>query len=233
MDGKTFTQEQVDQLIAEKTKGALTQEKVDAIVQERLAREKAKFADYDDLVKFKSDHEKQIEAATQKELEAKKDYEKLKESFVKKESELQGLIQGKDKQISDMKVESALMTEISKQNAYAEETMALLKSQAVFDKDSNIRIKGRDANGLEIMDSIEEGIKKFLTNRPHLVKAKQADGGGTGAGQSGSGAGAGLSNDLNLLNQEMIAAQNRRDGKKINELKTKIRAILISQRSTF
>lgn len=228
VDPKTFTQEQVDALVEEKTKGALTQDKVDAIVQDRLMREKAKYADYDALRKFRTDHERELEAVTQKELEAKKEYEKLKEGWTKKEQEYAGIIAKKDTEITDMKIGSSLMTEIVKQNAYAEETMALIKSQAVFDKENNIRIKGRDVNGLEVMDSVEEGIKKFLIQRPHLVKVIQKAGGGTGAGGAGAGAGVG-GGDLNSLNQEFLQAKQRGDTKKVSELKVRMQALIASK----
>jgi hypothetical protein len=209
----------------------LTQAQVDAIVQDRLARDRAHYADYDDLKKFKAEHEKELEAATQKELEAKKEYDKLKEGWTRKEQELMGLVSKKDAEVSDMKISSALMGEIVKQNAYAEETMALLKQQAVFDKEGNIRIKGRDANGLEVMHSIEEGLKQFLTSRPHLVKASGKAGGGTGAGGQGNGAGTGAGvggDNLEAVNAQLSAAQSRGDYKAIKELKIKARALLAS-----
>lgn len=205
----------------------LTQAQVDAIVQDRLAREKSKYSDYEDLKKFKSEHERQLDEAKTKELEAQKEYEKLKEGWTKKEQELAGVISKKDSEISDMKIGSALMNEIIKQNAYAEETMALIKSQAVFDKEGNIRIKGRDANGLEVLDSVEEGLKKFLTQRPHLVKATKPGGGGTPAGTPAGGAAG--AEDLNSLNAEYIQAQQRGDYKKQKELGVKIRALLTTQ----
>jgi hypothetical protein len=208
----------------------LTQSQVDAIVQDRLAREKAKYSNYDDLVKFKTEHEKNLEAATQKELEAKKEYEKLKEGWTKKEQELSGVISKKDSEITDMKAGNALMSEIVKQNAYAEETMALIKSQAVFDKEGNIRIKGRDANGVEVMHSVEEGIKNFLTQRPHLVRATSKAGGGTGAGNTGS-AGAVGGDDLDSLNKQFMQAQSRGDYKTMKELKVKMGAALTSQKT--
>jgi len=206
----------------------LPQSQVDAIVQDRLARERAKFSDYDDLKKFKTEHEKQLEVATQKELEAKKEYDKLKEGWTLKEKEFQTLVSKKDSEITDMKIGNALMGEITKQNAYAEETMALLKSQAVFDKENNIRIKGRDANGMEVMLSIEDGIKKFLEQRPHLIKAAQRAGGGTGTAEAGTGAGT-QGDDLNSLNEQLMLAQQRGETKKINELKVKVRAQLAHQ----
>jgi len=203
----------------------LTQVQVDAIVQDRLAREKAKFSNYDDLVKFKSEHEKKLEEASQKELEAKKEYDKLKEGWTNKEKEYTGIISKKDSEINDMKIGTALMSEISKQNAYAEESMALIKQQAVFDKEGNVRIKGRDANGLEVMDSVEEGVKKFLTQRPHLVKAVRKDGGGTPPGDGGPGGG-GVAADLDTLNAELLDAHQSRDMKKVGELTSKIKAAL-------
>ena len=205
----------------------LTQSQVDAIVQDRLAREKAKFSDYEDLRNFKLEHSKQLEAATQKELEARKEYDKLKEGWVNKEKEYQGVISKKDLDITDMKISGTLSSEINKQNAYAEETMALLKSQAVFDKEGNIRIKGRDANGLEVMDSVEEGVKKFLTNRPHLVKVIRKDGSGTGSGNINNSNVGG--DDLNSLNAALLAAQANRDVKAQKEIAVKLRAKLASQ----
>jgi YesN/AraC family two-component response regulator len=205
----------------------LTQTQVDAIVQERLARERAKFADYEDLRKFRTEHEQKLEQATQKELEAKKEYEKLKEGWTTKEKEYQGVISKKETEITDMRVSGALINEITKQNAYAEETMALLKSQAVFDKEGNIRVKGRDANGLEVLNSVEEGVKKFLEQRPHLVRVPQRTGAGTAASKT---AGAGVADtDLVTLTQESMQAQQRGDFKKVKEINAKIRTALTSQ----
>ena|SRR3990167_4524706 len=225
MADKTFTQAEVDALITEKSKDALSQDKVDAIVQDRLAREKAKYANYDDLVKFKNEHEKQLDAAKTKELEAQKEYEKLKEGWTKKEQEFQGVISKKDSEITDMKVGSALMFEIVKQNAYAEEAMALIKSQAVFNpQDGSIKIKNKDANGMEVLHSVEEGIKQFLTQRPHLVKATKPGGGGTPSGGPGGGGGTGVE-DLNSLNAILQSAMISGDRKKVDEVKLKMSAI--------
>ena len=205
----------------------LTQAQVDAIVQDRLAREKAKFVDYDDLKKFKTEFEKTQDAKQLQLLEEQKKYQEAKDLSEKKILEAQGIIAKKDIEITDMKVGSALMGEIVKQNAYAEETMALIKTQAVFDKEGNIRIKGRDANGLEVMDSVEEGIKKFLVQRPHLVKATKPGGGGTPPGNPGGGPGTG-GDDLNSLNAEFLAARQRGDAKKMGELRVKMHAALAS-----
>lgn len=202
-----------------------TQEEFDAQFDKRWAREKAKVApildEYESLKKFKSEHEKQLEEATQKELEARKEYETLKSGWSKKEQDYQSVLSKKEAEIADMKVSNALISEITKQNAYAEETMALLKTQATFDKEGNVRIKGRDSNGLEVMDSVEEGVKKFLVQRPHLVKATNRSGAGTGSSTVVNGAAA--SNDLMSLNVEYAAARARGDYKKANELSKKMK----------
>ena len=207
----------------------LPQSQVDAIVQDRLARERSKFADYDDLKKFKSEFEKSQDAKQLQLLEEQKKYQEAKDSYEKKIGEFQGIVTKKDSEISDMKIGNSLITEITKQNAYAEEAMALLRSQAVFDKEGNIRIKGRDANGLEVLNSVEEGVKKFLEGRPHLIKATKKEGGGTGGGQgTAAGAGAGAE-DLDTLNAELIEAQRAQDYKKAGEITKKIRAKLTAQ----
>lgn len=228
---KQFTQAEMDAKIAEATKGLLNQAQVDSAVESRLNREKGKFADYEELKEFKTKHEKVAEETTQKELEAKKEYEKAKEGYVKKQTELQGIITTKDATIADMTISGALMAEIVKQNAYAEETIALIKGQAVIDKDKNILIKGKDKNGQEVTHSVEEGIKKFLEARPHLVKAGKPGGGGTGAGGAGGGGGGTGGEDLDALNAEFLAAMNRGDRKRAAELKTKMSALLGSKKT--
>ena len=228
MADEKFTQQQVDNIVAEKMKGVLSQDKVDAIVQDRLARERAKYSDYDDLKKKVSDYEGKQSEQAQKDLEARKEYDKAKETYEKKITDLSDLVSKKDAEINDGKINSALMFEITKQNAYAEEALALLKSQAVFDKEGNIRIKGRDANGLEIADSVEEGVKRFLTARPHLVKATNRAGGGTPPANPVGGAGAG-EDDLASLNAKLLEAQRRGDAKLQRELTVKIKAQLAYQ----
>lgn len=222
-----MAEEKKEEIKQETQEKLLSQAQVDAVVQDRLARERAKFSDYEDLKKFKSEYEKNLDAKAQQELEARKEYEKLKEGWTKKEQEYAGVISKKESEITDMKISGSLMTEIMKQNAYPEETMALLKQQAIFDKEGNIRIKGRDANGLEVMHSVEEGLKQFLTNRPHLVKVNQKAGGGTGAGSTTGAAVAG--EDLTTLNEKLAEAQTKGDYKLARELAIKVKAVLAQQ----
>lgn len=226
-DKITLTQTELDTKIATAKEGLLTQEQVDSAVKERLVREGKKFVDYDDLKKFKTDHEKLADETAQKDLESRKEYDKAKEGWVTKETELQGIITTKDSEISSMRIGNALTSEIVKQNAYVEETKAILRGQVVIGENKDIRIKGRDANGQEITLTIEEGVKKFLEQRPHLIKATKRDGGGTGAGQTDTQGN--TENDLNALNTELMEAQRVGDHKKVADLRTKVRASLTSQ----
>lgn len=199
----------------------LTQSQVDAIVQDRLGREKQKYADYDALKNKVSEYEKSQDEKQLKLLEEQKKYDDALKIHNSKLEELQGLVTRKDTEITDMKIGGVLMSEINKQNAYTDEAMALLKSQAVFNKENgSVTIKGRDANGLEKQYSVEEGVKIFLTLRPHLVKAQQRAGSGTPQGITG-GAGAGVQ-DLAALNAKLKSALERGDRKTINEVKAEI-----------
>jgi len=210
--------------IIEAPKGSektFTQEQLDHVVQERIAREKAKFADYDDLKKKVSEYDKSQDEKQLKLLEEQKKYDEALKVRDTKMTELQGLVTKKDSEIQDMRISTSLAGAINSQNGYMDATMALLKSQAVIDKEGNVRIKGRDANGLEIMLSVEDGVKGFLTNNPYLVKATQRNGAGTPPGQGG-GANTGA-DDLVSLTEELSQAQMRGDGKKIKELTEKVR----------
>jgi hypothetical protein len=200
-----------------------SQVELDHIVQERLARDREKFKDYDVLVKFREEHQKQIDAQSQKELEAKKEYETLKGGYETKIKELGGTLQSKEQEIRGLRVNHTLTTEISKQNGYVDEALALLSGVTVVDQNGTVIIKARDANGIESNLSVEEGVKKFLEQRPHLVKATKTNGGNTPPA-GGGGGGANNAEDLSQLTADLQAAQARGDRKAVGELTAKINA---------
>jgi len=205
------------------------QDAVNAIVQDRLAREKDKYRDYDDLVKFKTDHQKQLDAQTQKDLEARKEYDKLKELHGKELADAKAVITQKDQALLDARIGYNLDAELSKQNAYIEEARALLKSNVKVDAEGNLYIDGKDANNMPIKFTIEQGIKDFLTKRPHLVKANARPGAGTLPAGGDGGAGAGGADDLMKLNEEYIVAHTSGNHKRAQEIRTKIKGILTAK----
>lgn len=205
------------------------QKAVDAIVQERLARERSKFGDYEDLKKFKSEHEKALEQKSQEELVKAKKYEEAENTYKNKINEYNGIVTKKDQEIIDLKKEYHLSNEISKNNGYIEESIALLKNQTILDANGNVKIKGKDANGIDVEMPLSEGVKKFYEQRPHLMKSTHKAGAGTGAvdgGGAGGGAGSGQGEDLNSLNAQLLAASKGTDLKKISEIKQKIKTTM-------
>lgn len=196
----------------------ISQTEFNRIIQERLSRERSKYSDYDELSKFKSEHEKNVEVNKQKELEAQREYEKLKEGWGTKENEYKNIIAQKEQSINDMMIENALTSEVLKQNAY-NDAIALVKSSALL-RDGKVFIKGKDSNGMDTELSVEDGVKSFLESKPYLVKSTARSGSGTGASvpqvnQNGN---------PTDLTQALLDAKSRGDYRKVQEIKNQIRA---------
>lgn len=203
------------------------QKQVDFIVESRLKREREKFADYEDLKKFKSEYEKQQDAKAQKELEEQRKYEDAKKNYETQINQHKEILTKKEQEIVDLRISHGLINEITKQNGYAEETLALLKSSAVLAQDGSVVIKGKDANGFDTQLPVAEGVKRFLETRPYLVKSTHKAGGGTPPGAPPSTTGNEL--DHNALNKAYMEAVNRGDFKKTKELKQQINSLLASK----
>lgn len=202
------------------------QKAIDAIVQERIARERSKFSDYEDLRKFKTEYEKQQDAKAQEELVKQKKYEEAENTYKTKLNEYGQIVSKKDQEIIDLKKEYHLTNEISKHGGFIEESIALLKGSTVLDQQGNVKIKTKDANGMDVEMPLSDGLKKFYEQKPHLVKSTYKPGAGTGANDSGGAgagnAGSGHAEDLNSLNAQLADAMRGRDGKKVSEIKNKI-----------
>lgn len=213
--------------------GAFTQEQVDHIVQERLGRERQKFGDYEDLKKFKETHEQELQKKNQEDLVKAKKYEEAEGTYKKQLSERDQIIQQKDTSIRDLKISHVLSNEISNQNGFIEESLALLRSNAEIDQAGNVTIKIKDANGIEKSVPVAEGVKQFLGGRPHLVRASHKQGSGTGAGDhngnGGQGGGNGTGEDLNSLNSKYQSAMNRGDYKGAREIQKQIRSKVVER----
>lgn len=219
---ETFTADEVKELV-NKQIDTLVQPKIDNIVKDRLERERGKFADYEDLKKFKTEHEKQTETEKQKQLEAQGKYEEALKTTNTKLAEMGQVISQKDQAINNMQIGSALTNEIVMQGGYLEEALAMLKSSAEI-KDGVVVIKGKDTNGLDQAFSVSDGVKNFFAQRPHLVKtAVNAGGGGSGAG--GDGGKGGQGDDLNALNDLLAKQTYANDFKGAQETRAKIRTV--------
>lgn len=222
---ETFTAAEVTELVG-KQLDSLVQPKIDSIVQSRIAQVERKFEGYEDLKKFKTEHETNTEAEKQKQLEAQGKYEESMKIHNAKVVELSGVITQKDQAINNMHIGSALTNEIVIQGGYLEEALAMLKSSAEL-KDGIVTIKGKDTNGLDQSFSVADGVKNFFAQRPHLVKAAaNAGGGGSGAGGAGGdGGGGNQGDDLSALNDLLAKQTYANDFKGATETRAKIKTL--------
>lgn len=194
-----------------------TQQDLDRHIQERIARERQKYSDYDDLKKFREQHETLSQQQQQKELEAQKEYEKLKQQWQSQENQYKTILSQKDQEVQNMKIHNALYNEAMKNSAYPD-AVDLIKTQAIVDKDGSIKIKGKDSNGMDVNLSVEEGVKQFLDQKPYLVKANGRSGAGTGSATL-----PGQNTGNRNLADELQSAMQSGDRKKAIEIKTLIR----------
>ena len=225
---ETFTATEVQELITKQVDG-LVQPKIDSIVTNRLAQERNKYTDYDELKKYKTEQDAKLQDDEKKNLEEAGKYEEALKTVNTRIGDLTGVITTKDNIISDMTIGNSLTGEIVKQGGYLEETLALLKASAQL-KDGIVTIKGKDANNLDKDLTVEEGVKAFLTGRPHLVKANANQGGG-GSGSAGNenldGAGGGVGGeDLVSLNNLLTKQTYSNDFKGMADTKAKLTALM-------
>lgn len=204
------------------------QKSVDHIVEARLSRERAAKADYEELKKFREETLSKQDAHKQKELEEARKYDEAKKGYEGQVNQYKDVVSKKDQEIIDLKIGHNLTNEISKQNGFIEETIALLKSSAVL-IDGNVFIKTKDANNIDVQLPIGEGVKRFLESKPHLVKSNFKSGGGSATGSTGDTKG---EETLTELNNQMSKAISQGDEKAKNELNKKIRAKLNAQKTT-
>jgi len=174
------------QVATQETKeNLLSQDEVNRIVAERVAREKAKFEKKFSNVDL--DHYKTLveaeESRTQQELEKRGEYEKLLKEQAEK---FNGKLSQYQSELHTIKVDGALLNEASTQKAInPQQVVSLLKNQVklndaggvdVVDQNGQVRY---DDNGSPI--SPNSLIKEFLSANPHFVQAGPT-GSGTGQG---------------------------------------------------
>jgi len=175
----------------------LTQDDVNRIVAERVARERAKFEKkYSnvDLDHYNNLVEKE-EARKQEELEKRGEYEKLLKEQAEKFS---GKIQQYESELHSIKIDGALLNEASANKAVnPQQVVQLLKGQVKLNEAGAVDVV--DANGQVRYDEKGEPIKvsslvnEFLTANPHFVQA----------GPSGSGTGQGVGRQAPVVENDV------------------------------
>lgn len=211
---------------------------IDKIINSRVGEIKGKYdgmtKEYEQLKQFKTEYEKSQEQRSQEELVKAKKYEEAEGTYKKQIGELSGKLTAKDQEIQNIKIDHSLSIEIGKQNGFTEETLAMIRSSAIVDANGQVLIKTKDANGVDQTVPVADGVKKFLTERPHLVRSSHSNGSGSGAGgKDGSGSGGEQGEDLASLNAQLATAmKSRPDGANLKlraELRGKIQAAMAAK----
>lgn len=190
---------------------------LDRIVQDRLARDRQKYSDYEDLRKQVDEFNKQKDQINQQDLERKQEYDKIKKGWEDKETQYKTQIDQVRSELYGERINNALAGEIMKRNAYGD-AVQLIKPMAKYNDDGTITIRGKDANGIETDLPVDKGVEQFLKDRPYFVK-----GSGQGGGGTGSGTGAGHGGEEANLSKQLQDAMAVGDRQKVNDLKKQIR----------
>jgi len=203
----TATQPEVvkEQVATQETvkENTLSQDEVNRIVAERVAREKAKFEKkysnvdldlYNQLVEEK-------ETQRQTEMEKRGEFEKL----LKEQAErFNGKIQQYESELTSIKVDGALLNEASANKAVnPQQVVQLLKGQVKLNEAGTVDVI--DANGQVRYDDngnplqVSNLVNTFLTENPHFVSAgPNGSGTGQGVGKQNSV----VDNDVSKLNMD-------------------------------
>ena len=166
-----------------------TQEELDRIVADRVARTKRQYEkklDGIDLDEAKSLLQRQQEAETEKQKERGEFESILKQTVEKKDLEIRTYKQRLESQL----VDGALLTAASRNNAVsAEQVGQLLRGSVRLSEDGTAEVV--DANGTPRYNdsgdplSVDELVGDFLATNPHFVKAS-VGGAGSQAAVGGS-----------------------------------------------
>tara|TARA_R100000231_G_scaffold125474_1_gene95833 strand:- start:504 stop:1208 length:705 start_codon:yes stop_codon:yes gene_type:complete len=195
-------EKQADTQVSEK-QDTLSQEDVNRIVSERVARERSKFEKKYSNVDLDLYHQLVEEKDTQrqKELEKRGEFEKvLKEQADKFNSKIQQY----ESELTSIKVDGSVLSEATAQKAVnPQQVTQLIKSN----------LKLNEAGGVDVVDNngqvryndkgepigVSQLVKEFLTANPHFVQAGPS---GTGTGQGIGKQDALVDNDVSKLNME-------------------------------
>ncbi len=175
-------------------------------------------SELEELRQFRQEHQKQNEELAQRDLEAKKKYDEALQMKEQKLSEYQKIVSEKETAINELQISHAIDGEIMRQGLYPEASQ-LIKSNAVLE-DGVVKIKGKDANNIDSLLSVEEGVKQFKQTKPYLARAASEGGAGTSPASSMGGQNANNKSDADAL-QEAMRTGNRAE---VHRLKQLIRA---------
>jgi hypothetical protein len=183
------TEDQVQDQNTDNQAKTFTQEEVDKILEQRLARERKRFEKQTDGIDLDAAR-KALEEKQQAELERDKqrgDFEKvLKSTVEKKDTQIQSLTA----KLHQIQVEGSLLNAASSLNAVSpDQVSALLRSNIRLGEDGNVEVVDKTGavryNDKGELFSVNELMSEFLTANPHFVRATSG-GSGSKGGAGGS-----------------------------------------------
>ena len=165
-----------------------TQEDMDRVVSDRLARERRKFEKQLDGINLEEARQIMLEreqAQIERQKEKGEFEQVLKQTVEKKDQEIAKL----NAALHSTKIDGALLTAANKHNAIDSEQVATLLRHSIRLSDDGM-VEVIDANGTVRYNdnadplTIDEAVSEFLTASPHFVRASQG-----GAGTMGNAGG--------------------------------------------
>ena len=201
-DTAPVNEKQAQQTAVEETTETFTQEAVNKIVAERVAKEKAKYDKKYGSIDV--DHYQQLiekeEKARQADLEKRGEFEKLLKEQADKFNDK---IQQYQSELTSIKVDGTLLSEASNLKAInPTQVSQLLKGQLKLNETGTVDVIDAKTGQVRYNDQgepiqVKDLVSEFLQANPHFVSA--------GASGSGTGQGAGkqqavIDNDISKLN---------------------------------
>jgi hypothetical protein len=182
------TEDQVQDQNTDTTK-TFTQEEVNQILEQRLARERKRFEKQTDGIDLEAAR-KALEEKQNAEVEAAKqrgEFEKVLKSTVEKKDQM---IHSLTSRLHQIQVDGALLNAASSKNAVSpEQVSALLRSNIRLGDDGNVEVLDKSGavryNDKGELLSVNELMNEFLTANPHFVRATPG-GSGSSGGAGGS-----------------------------------------------
>ena len=211
-------EKQVDTQVSEKQDNTHSQEDVNRIVADRVAREKLKFEKKYSGVDLDLYKELVEEKETQRQTDLKKRGQ-FEEMLKEQAEKFNGKIQQYESELTSIKVDGALLNEASGQKAInPQQEVQLLKGQLKLNEGGTVDVT--DQNGQVRYDEsgnplkVSKLVNEFLTANPHFVTA----------GPSGSGTGQGIGKQDNLVDNDvskldMSNAEHRKQYAKVMRAK--------------
>lgn len=180
------TEDQVqDQNTDNQASKTFTQDEVNQILEQRLARERKRFEKQTDGIDLEAARQA-LQEKQNAEMEAAKqrgEFEKvLKTTVEKKDSQIQSLTQ----RLHQIQVDGSLLNAASTQNAVSpEQVSALLRQNIRLNDEGNVEVLDKSGavryNDKGELFSVNELMSEFLTANPHFVRATPGGSGSVGA----------------------------------------------------